>query len=109
LSIRTYSFPFNMPPQISASMACVRPDFVSDRADASRARHRGREEQVIAGTDPAGVERPVDVAELASLDALCKQPPLKLQQGRAKNFDTSSALPCYFRAANESTGSYGNW
>src|SRR6266850_4836703 len=57
-------------------------DLVGDGADAGRARHRvAAEEQVIAGANQAGVEHDrIDVAELAGLDALRKQPPLKFQE-----------------------------
>jgi len=56
-------------------------DFVGDGTDAGGARHRvPAEKQVIAGADQAGVEHDrIDIAELAGLDALGEQPPLKLQ------------------------------
>src|SRR6202166_3088193 len=59
-------------------------DLVGDRADAGRARHRvPPEEQMIAGTDQAGVEQHrIDVAEFASPDAFGKQAAMKIQQRR---------------------------
>src|SRR4051812_42755945 len=59
-------------------------DFVGDRTDAGRARHRvAAEEQVVAGADQAGVEHHgIDVAELAGLDAFRQQPLLELEQWR---------------------------
>src|ERR1700749_696665 len=57
-------------------------DFVSDRTDAGRARHRGAgEEQMIAGPDQAGVKQHrIDLAELAGLDAFGEQAAMKIQQ-----------------------------
>ena len=59
-------------------------DFVGDRTDTGRARHRvAAEKQVIAGADQAGVEHHgIDVAELAALDAFCKQAVMEIEQGR---------------------------
>src|SRR3984957_20405311 len=50
-------------------------DFIGDRPDADRARHRvPPEEQMIAGAHQAGVEQHrIDVAKLAGLDAFGEQ------------------------------------
>src|SRR3954471_11563014 len=59
-------------------------NFVGDRADAGRARHRvPAEEQMIAGADQAGVEQHrIGGAELAAADALGEQAAMEIQQRR---------------------------
>src|SRR5882672_1450640 len=51
-------------------------DFVGDRPDAGRARHRmPSEKQMVAGADQAGIEQHrIDGPELAGLDAFREQP-----------------------------------
>src|SRR5882757_1411350 len=63
-------------------------DFVGDRTDTGRARHRvAAEKQVVAGADQAGVEQHrIDAAELAGLDAFRQQPAMKIQQRRDEEF-----------------------
>src|ERR1700686_2039955 len=72
---------FHVPDVLAAAL-------VGDRADAGRARHRvPPEEQMIAGTDQAGVEQHrIDVAEFASPDAFGKQAAMKIQQRRDEEF-----------------------
>src|SRR5947207_14021708 len=57
-------------------------DFVGDRADAGRARHRvAAEKKMIAGADQAGVEQHrIDVAEFAATDAFRKQAAMEAEQ-----------------------------
>src|SRR6267142_1263152 len=57
-------------------------DFVGDRPDAGRARHRmPSEKQMVAGADQARIEQHrIDGPELAGLDAFREQPAMKIQQ-----------------------------
>src|ERR1700722_16879407 len=56
-------------------------DFVGDRPDARRPRHRmPTEKQMVAGADQAGVEQyRIDFAEFAGPDALLEQSAMEIQ------------------------------
>src|SRR5580704_3580456 len=58
-------------------------DFVGDRSDAGRPRHRvAAEKKMVAGADQAGVEHDrIDVAEFAGPNALFQQAAMEIQQG----------------------------
>src|SRR5689334_18005274 len=78
---------YSLPPHHSTAdqrfhvLDVIAADIVGDGTDAGGARHRvPAEKQVIAGADQARIEQDrIDIAELAGLDALGEQPPLKLQ------------------------------
>src|SRR6202158_1303572 len=63
-------------------------DFLGDRPDTGRARHRvAAEKQMVAGADQAGVEQHrIDVAELAGPGAFREQAAVEAEQRRDKEF-----------------------